>query len=276
MTRRQVQIVSLDEHPNLAEILGVLAQLPHVADPELPPLAAAWHNTVFLAEARAKALEPDSPLVLEVLAAFEAVQALFQEDIDGEADYVSVDAQVTMVALKAVRDAIAGAYARPILSRAEYVALMRAWRSVYPVNPIDEPDLGPRAAEVKSLLAALAMLGGRCHDEQAAALFDQLNHTAWRLDERIREVARAEAWRAACLTSRRRLWALVRRSGLQGMRRPCSDCSGPTDFTAEDRVLEFCLDAACALLVADAVDENLTDALLLPLRELIPEPRAAG
>ncbi|MHB2022922.1 MAG: hypothetical protein ACYCO3_06305 [Mycobacteriales bacterium] len=274
MPRRPID--SLDEHPNLTEILGVLAQLPHVADADLPPLAAAWHNTVFLAEARAKALDPDAPLVLEVLAAFEAVQALFQDDIDGEADYITVDPPVTTVALKAVRDAIAGAYARPVLSRGEYSSLMRAWRSVYPASLIDEPDLGPRAAEVKSLLATIALLGGRCHDAEAAALFQQLDHAAWRLDERIREVARAETWRAACLTSRRRLWALVRRSGLQGMRRHCFQCSSPPNFSGEDRVLELCLDAACALLVVDAVDDNLTDALLLPLRELIPAPRPAG
>lgn len=275
MTRRRI-ISSLDEHPNLSEILGVLAQLPHVTDGELPALAGAWHNTVYLADARGKALEPESPLVLEVLAAFEAVQALFQDDVDGDADYVSVDPQVTVVALKAVRDAIAGAYARPVLSRGEYFALMRAWRTVYPVNAVDEPDLGPMASEVKALLAALALLGGRCHDTDAADLFERLHNTAWQLDERIREVARAETWRAACLTSRRRLWALVRRSGTQGIRRPCTSCAPLSDSSAEDRVVEMCLDAACALLVVDAVDDNLTDALVLPLRELIPAPRTAG
>jgi hypothetical protein len=276
MTRRRIDIESLDTHPNLPEILGVLAQLPHIPDGDLPALATGWHNTVYLADARAKALEPDCPLVLEVLASFEAVQSLFADDLEGQADYIDVDPETTVVALKAVRDAIAGAYARPILSRGEYFALMRAWRGVYPVNAVDEPDLGPNAEQVKALLATMALLGTRCHDEEAALLFERVQVTAWQLDDRVRDAARAETWRAACLTSRRRLWALVRRSGMQGLRRPCPTCAPGSDGSAEDRVLELCLDAACALLVADAVDDNLTDALVLPLRELIPAPRSAS
>src|SRR3954463_81728 len=111
--RRTAEILSLEDHPNLPEILGVLAQLAHVSDADLPRLAKAWHNTVFLAEARARALSPDAPLVLEVLAAFEAVQALFADDLSGEEDYLSVEPEVAAVALKAIRDAIAAAYARP-------------------------------------------------------------------------------------------------------------------------------------------------------------------
>ena len=37
--RRSTAIVSLDDHPNLSEVLGVLAQLPHVSDRDLPRLA---------------------------------------------------------------------------------------------------------------------------------------------------------------------------------------------------------------------------------------------
>src|SRR4051795_1617837 len=129
--RKSATIVSLDEHPNLPEILGVLAQLPHIADSDLRRLADAWHNTVFLAEARARALDPDSPLVLEVLAAFEAVQALFADDVSGEADYVSLDPELASLALKAIRDAIAAAYAEPVLTRSEHAALMGPWRAVY-------------------------------------------------------------------------------------------------------------------------------------------------
>src|SRR3954463_11042603 len=111
--KRTTEIVALDDHPNLPKILGVLAQLAHVSDADLPRLAKGWHNTVFLAEARARALSPDSPLVLEVLSAFEAVQALFADDLSGEEDYLSVEPEVAAVALKAIRDAIAAAYARP-------------------------------------------------------------------------------------------------------------------------------------------------------------------
>jgi hypothetical protein len=276
MARRRLELRSLDEHPNLLEILGVLAQLPHVGDEEITKLAVAWHNTVYLADARSRALDPDSPLVLEVLATFEAVQALFSDDLAGEASFCTVDPKVTAVALKAVRDAIAGSYARPVLSRGEYSALLRAWRTVYPAATVDEPDLGPQAERVKAILATMPLLATRCHDGGAADLFDRLHDVSWRLDDRIRDAARAETWQAACLTSRRRLWALIRRSATQGLHRRCPSCRTGSDASAEERVLDLCVDAACALLVADAVDDNLTDALVLPLQELIPSPRAAS
>jgi hypothetical protein len=280
MPRARAAISNLDEHPNLPEILGILAQLGHVEDADLPRLAGAWINTVGLADARARALSPDAPLVLEVLAAFDAVQSLFEDDLAGEASFVTVQPQVTAIALKAIRDAIAAAYARPILSRGEHQALMRAWRAVYPHTAVEEPDLGPRGDEVKSLLATLVLLGHRCHDPEAARLFAVLSDAAWRLDGQIRDVARAETWRAACLTSRRRLWTLIRRSGIQGIRTFCPGCPpdrrAPMNTCEEQRVVELCLDAACALIVADAVDDNLTDALVLPLRQLIPEPRRSA
>jgi hypothetical protein len=89
MARRRTAVIeTLDAHPNLSEVLGVLAQLPHITDNELVRLADAWHNTVGLAEARARALDPDCPLILEVLAAFEAVQSLFADDVDGDKEYL--------------------------------------------------------------------------------------------------------------------------------------------------------------------------------------------
>jgi hypothetical protein len=271
--RRSTAIESLEEHPNLGEILGVLSQLPHISDGDLPKLADAWHNTVFLADARAHALTPDSPLVLEVLAAFEAVQSLFEDDLNAELDYVTIDPGVTSIALKAVRDAIAAAYARPVLTRAEHAALLKAWHAVYPEQRVEEPDLGPRAAEVKAVLAVLPLLATRCHDAEAAGLFETLATRSWVIDDDMRQVARGEAWQAAVLTSRRRVWGLVRRSGTEGISRFCNTCGGVPSGEDETRVLELCLDAACALLVADAVDDNLTDVLVLPLRELIPTPR---
>ncbi|HET7530105.1 MAG TPA: hypothetical protein VFJ98_04010 [Mycobacteriales bacterium] len=273
--RRTASIASLDEHPNLSEILGVLAQLPHITDTDLARLADAWHNTVALADARGHALDVDTPLVVEVLAAFEAVQSLFADDVDGEADYLAVDPAVATVALKAIRDAIAGAYARPVLNRPEHTALMTAWRSVYPTDVVDEPDLGARSAEVKALLSAMPLLATRCHDEGAASIYDQLLHSSWVLDEDVREVARSEAWSAAVLTSRRRVWGLVRRSGAEGIGRFCGQCRTRNDDEDTARVLSICLDAACALLVADAIDDNLLDVLLLPVQALIPRQRAA-
>lgn len=272
---RKPAIGSLDQHPNLSEILGVLAQLPHIGDHDLPALADAWRNTVTVADARAKALSPDSPLVVEVLACFEAVVALFDDDLAGEADYVVVATTVTTTALKAVRDAIAAAYAKPILSKQEYAALMRPWREVFPLQSFDEPDLGPRAAEIKAVLTALPLLAQRCHDEDSRRIYDRMVFTAMSLETSMRESARREAWRAAVLTSRRRVWRMVRRSAAEAISRPCPSCGRHADTGTETAVLELCLDAAYGLLVADAIDETLTDVLTMPLAELIPLQRHA-
>jgi hypothetical protein len=85
--RRTAEIVSLDEHPNLPEILGVLAQLAHVSDADLPRLAKAWHNTVFLAEARARAL-PQARMMARLrsgkpLGAQETVEDAASTPLDG-------------------------------------------------------------------------------------------------------------------------------------------------------------------------------------------------
>jgi hypothetical protein len=273
---RKRTITVIEEHPNLSEILAVLAQLPHVTDADLPRLAAAWHNTVAVADARAKALTADSPLVLEVLAAFEAVQALFAEDVAGEAEWCTLERDVVCTALKTIRDAIAAAYARPALSRGEYATLMAAWRSVYPEQRFDEPDLGPQGERVKGVLALLPMLSGRCHDPDASSAFDALNRIARALDADLHAQARDEAWRAAVLTSRRRVWGLVRRSGMEGLGRFCPRCRREPGGDEERLVLELCLDAACALLVADTVDDTLIEVLTLPLSDLIPAQRGSA
>jgi hypothetical protein len=273
MSRRSNTISVLEEHPNLAEILGVLAQLAHIRDAEIPCLADAWHNTVAVAEARDRALSPDSPLVLEALAAFEALGALFDDDIRGEAAYVTVASDVTTTALKAVRDAIAASYAKPILSRAEYSSLMRAWRVVYPEATVDEPDLGPRADLVKALLALMPTLSARCHDAEGKRMYDALVDRSF-AGETDRADARAEAFQAAVLTSRRRVWALVRRSGTEGLLRPCREC-GDTGFDDREteRVMTLCLDAACALLVADTLPDEVTRLLTESVTSLIPQQR---
>ena len=274
MAWRRATITSIEQHPNLPEILGVLSQLPHVGDRDLPQLAAGWRNTAYVAEARARALEPDSPLILDVLNTFEAIGDLFADDLAGECDFITVEPAVTIVALKSVRDAIAGAFARPILHRGEHAALLAPWRKVYPVHRLDEPDLGPHGGAVKRLLDALPLLAARCHDPVADGTFQRLAALAWRLDGSLIETARTEAWRAAVLTARRRMWLMLRRSAADGLGRQCPTCAPlPLDDDL-DRVLTLCQDAACALLVADAVDETLTDVLTLPLGELLPTQRA--
>jgi hypothetical protein len=175
-----------------------------------------------------------------------------------------------------VRDAIAASYAKPILSRSEYAALMRAWRVVYPAATVDEPDLGPRADQVKALLAMLPTLSARCHDPESRRLYDALVDRSFAAED-DRADARAEAFQAAVLTSRRRVWALVRRSGTEGLSRPCPACRGAEVNEREnERVMTLCLDAACALLVADALSDEMTRVLTEPVTSLIPQQRTAS
>ena len=278
MARRSAQVARLEEHPNLDEILGVLAQLAHISDRDLPVLAEAWTNTVAVAEARSKALSPDSPLVCEVLAAFDAVAALFADDLAGEAPYLVNEASVASTALKAVRDAIAAVYARPVLARAEHAVLMAPWRQVFPTATVGEPDLGPQSDLVKALLGMMPTLADRCHDDTGRALFDALVDRSFAA-ESDRAEAVETAFQAAVLTSRRRIWALIRRSGAEGMSRPCHTCRrgpGRTEAEAErehQRVMTLCLDAACALLVADALPDASFQMLTTPVTSLIPGQR---
>lgn len=271
---RRTAISELREHPNLAEVVGVLAQLAHIRDADLPLLADAWSNTVAAAEARDRALSPDSPLVLEALTAFEALADLFDDDLRGEAAYVTVSCDVTTTALKAIRDAIAAAYAKPVLSRGDYELLMRPWRAVYPGSAVAEPDLGPRAEQVKALLALFPVLAGRCHDAEGRRMYDALVDRSF-ADEAERADAREAAFQAAVLTSRRRIWALVRRSGAEGLSRPCDSCGARLAVEDRDarRVMALCLDAACALLVSDAVSDEVSAVLIDPVAALIPLQR---
>ena len=269
---------SLEEHPNLPAVLGVLARLAHIGDDDLPRLAQAWVNSPAIAAARDRALAPESPLVLDVLAAFDAVSALFADDLLGEAPYVTVDPSVTSLALKAVRDAIAAVYARPVLTRAEYAALLRPWLAVYPQTSAGEPDLGPEGEHVRALLGALPRLAERCHDAAGRQAFDELVDRSF-VAEGERAQAAATAFDAAVLTHRRRVWALVRRTGTEGLTRPCADCRAPRgvdDDREAARVLALCLDAACALLVADALPDACTDLLVEPVAAVIPLQRRPG
>jgi hypothetical protein len=100
-------------------------------------LAQGWRNTTFVHVARAHALGPDTPLVLEVLATFERVDQVFRDELSRGDDFLGDDGatavkpQVVKHALHAVRDAVAAVYARPILSRAEYLALIDPWHRAF-------------------------------------------------------------------------------------------------------------------------------------------------
>ena len=88
--------------------------------------------------------------------------------------------------------------------------------------------------------------------------FEGLVVAALTLDEDEHNNAIDAAFRAAVRTGRRRMWALVRRSAAEGLGRFCPTCRVhglPSDGLYDDeRVLALCADAACALLVSDAVD----------------------
>lgn len=277
MSRRQGGTISaLAEHPNLGEILGILAQLAHIRDDQLPVLAEAWSNSIAGSQARDRALSPDSPLILEVLGAFEAVADLFDDDLRGEAAYLTVPGDVAITALKAVRDAIAAAYAKPVLTQRQYATLLEPWLSVFPAATVAEPDLGPRAEHVKKLLASLPALTTRCHDETSRRLYEGLVDASF-AGEGDRADARETAFQAAVLTNRRHTWALIRRSGAEGLSRRCGTCRPPETPSREDeRVMALCLDAACALLVADAISDDTTNLLTAPVSSLIPQQRGAS
>ena len=145
------------------------------------------------------------------------------------------------------------------------------------LGQVDEPDLGPRADQVKALLAALPVLARRCHDETGRRLFASLVDCSF-VAEGDREQAATQAFDAAVLTSRRRLWALVRRTGAAGLAGSCPTCrhGAGDDERDVERVLTLCLDAACALLVADAMPDAATELLTGPVAALIPVQRASG
>jgi len=275
--RRTTEVIAcLDVHPNAGEIRAILSRLPCLPDSALPLLASAWHNTTLLAEGRRRALEPDSPLVVEVLACFETVQSLYAEEIRGGEDYLTVDPEVTSTALKAIRDAIAAAYARPVLTEAEHAALMLAWRSVYPTDLVADPDLGVRAGDVTALLSALPRLAARCHDAGAAGEYASILMAGSVADEEIRCAARDEAWHAAILTSKRRVWQLIRRSGTESITRYCTICRQRRRDEDTTRVLTLCIDAACGLVVAGALEEDIVDVLTAPVSCLLPAQRPAS
>lgn len=267
MHRQPPLIGRLADHPNEPEIRGMLARIPQLADVDLPRLAARWSNADRVADARDRALTPETPLVVDVLVAFELISELYSDDLAGETSFVVVDPRTTGAALKAVRDAVAAAYARPMLSRAEHAELIRPWRAVYPRDDVSSVELGPQDWAVRALLAALPALGRRCHDPIGQQRFEALVESARWVDVDQHADALGQAWDAAVLTSRRRLWALVRWLGARSLATPSAGCGHgwPAD---EPRMTALCLDAACALLVADATRGEVTAVLTAPVTEL--------
>jgi hypothetical protein len=266
-------ITSTETHPHCAEILGVLAQVVHLDDDGLRRLALAWQDTAEVARARDKALQPDTPLILEVLSAFDSIAGLFADDLAGTAPYITLPAPTTALALKAVRDAIAAAYARPVLSPQEYAELSAPWHSVYPDRRMQMPDFGPQHHEVLALLQSIPNLACHRHDDDAASLRANLLLHARGLDPDAHGSAVESAWEAAVVTGRRRLWFLASRSAQESYNRACGTCARLTDED-DHAVLAICLGVVAAMLVRDVLDGESADALLAVAPSLLP-PSAA-
>lgn len=262
-------ITSTETHPHCAEILGVLAQIVHLDDEGLRRLALAWQDTAEVARARDKALQPDTPLILEVLSAFDSLAGLFADDLAGTAPYVTLPAPTTALALKAVRDAVAAAYARPVLTAQEYAELSAPWHSVYPDRRMQMPDFGPQHHEVLALLSSIPGLACHRHDDEAAKLRAGLLLHATGLDPEAHGRAVESAWQAAVVTGRRRLWFLASRSANESFHRACPTCARA--MTDDDRaVLAVCLGVVAAMLVRDVLDDESADTLLAPVGSLMP------
>lgn len=258
---------TVDDHPNAAEITDVLARVGLLTDAELAGLAGAWRNTSAVAEARRRALGPDSPLVIDVLAAFDALGALYADDLTGARAWLVNSPAVAATGLRAARDAVAAAYARPVLGRSSYQALMAAWRQV--IVAAETPDLGPGAAAVRSLAQRLTALADRCHNPARLADWEALELAGMLLDSEVHAAAVDQAWAVAIQTGRRRAWLLVARSVSEGVGRSCPRCRRRTNVS-DAPVLRLGRDAACALVVADQLDSDLRRVLLAPVGDLLP------
>lgn len=265
------RIETLDTHPNAEEIVGVLAQMVQLSDTEISTLAVEWCDTDVTAVARARALDADAPLVLEVLAAFDSLAFLYADDLHGEADYLTLPAPVTALALKAVRDAVAAAYAQPVLPAAHYAALVRPWRAVFPGMTVQAPDFGPQHHDVLSVLGVLASMACRSHDSEAGRRWTSVLELAAQVDLELHGDAVDRAWDAAVLTHRRRLWGLVSRSGQEAYNRRCAECAR-AGHEADGAVLALCLAAVVGVMMSDVLDDAVRALLMAPVEALVPRP----
>ena len=260
---------TIREHPNASVIRDVLARVPQITDAQLAALAESWRDSLDIASARAAALSADGPLILDALSAFDALTEVFADDLAGKPWAAPLQRGMVRIALKAVRDAIAASYARPVLSTRQYTALMGPWVHVFPERGCGEPDLGPRSADVTQLVAVLASMSARCHDKAADAAFEHALAVALTRDNSVVAAARNEAWSAALVTGRRRTRSVLRRAGREALLRPCPGCGMRWDRedTTVDRVLDLVGDAMNALLVSDAIDVTVAEVLLLPMSQ---------
>ena len=273
-TERTV-IDHLEDHPDLPVIMDVLSRLTLVDGSQLAGLAAAWRNDSRTSRWRDLALSPDSPLIMEVLHAFDTITELYADDVAGTSGYLTVPGPVAARGVKAIRDALAAAYAKPVLPPHGYLALARPWIVVMgqDENPADGPDLGPAAATIRRVMAAAGGLANRCHDPDARRAFDDLSALGLSGGDERRD-ARDAAWSAAVASQRRRTWALLRHTLSQQVARGCASCGhGPDERRDAERAVVVAADGACALLVLDIAAAGAVQFLVEPLSVLVPPPR---
>lgn len=266
----------LVEHPHVEDVRAVLAAVPHLGDRALHGLAGRWRNTALTSAGRARALSPDTVLVVEVLRAYGELQVMFAEDLaGGPASSSSLEPGDVKVALRAVRDTIAGVVARPVLRRGEYAALTAPWRA--------EVGYGHRAAgpghaveALRTLDRGAGLLAARCHTQAAARAVDALVLRAMLLDDEDQDQARARAQAAAATAGRHRVFVALRAQADQMLGRVrCPRCGLVEQDPADaERVAALVADAACALLVSDVLDRGSAAVLLSPVRGLIALPAA--
>jgi hypothetical protein len=120
-------VAHLADHPNLAEILAIRRVLLELTEAQMTTLAAQRQPTET-GSARAAALGPDTPLLFDVLEAFSVIDDLVASARRGYGPGGPLPAEVFDSAFKAARDAVAAAYARPVLDRRHYEILIKPWR----------------------------------------------------------------------------------------------------------------------------------------------------
>lgn len=208
-----------------------------------------------------------------MLTAFDSVAFLFAEDLDGSADYLTIEPTVIVVALKAIRDAIAAAYAEPVLTREEHAELLRPWRSIFPTNALSEPDFGPDRGDIARLLRLLPALAGRCHDDFGSLLWQSVTERTAGVDPAAHAAALDAAWDAAVVTRRRRLWRFARRTGTAAFSGRCPSCTQRAGTGEDVQLLTYCLGGVYAMLVRDSIDDESFRVLYDPIAGLIPRQR---
>jgi len=134
---RRRPVTELVSHPNLDEITGIVGQIPLLDVDDLRLLGESWSNTTEAAQARARALDPECPLVVDVLRTFESITTTFRDTV-AESDCPELAGS----GLKALRDAVAGAFARPSLPRRGHKVPLKPGRTAFPAPRLDTGDIG--------------------------------------------------------------------------------------------------------------------------------------